>query len=181
MSCPHAPASARQERTFRTFRISPAVTPTQEKICPGLARPVAVPGRWVLSSVPNLSPTQHVNIALHASKRRQEEIKTKKHPGKIYALAETTTFFFRSRDRLRCFLFFSVSSSALISKSLVFFNCEAAWAIMHLKRSSQARRASSAKVICSGTFSQAYSSIPITGEEPLTRSRKACKMQKKML
>lgn len=50
---------------------------------------------------------------------------------------------------------------------------------MHLKRSSQARRASSAKVISSGTFSQAYSSIPVTGEEPLTRSRKACKMQKK--
>lgn len=36
------------------------------------------------------------------------------------------TFFFRSRDLFLCFLFFSVSSSALISKSLVFFNCDAA-------------------------------------------------------
>lgn len=36
------------------------------------------------------------------------------------------TFFFRSRDLFLCFLFFSVSSSALISKSLFFFNCDAA-------------------------------------------------------
>lgn len=39
---------------------------------------------------------------------------------------ELDTFFFRSRDLFLCFLFFSVSSSALISKSLVFFNCDAA-------------------------------------------------------
>lgn len=96
---------------------------------PSLALPISRPGSARGSAqlspiyTPNSHPTQHGGGKkdLNAPHRCQQEIKTKRIQAR-----HTATFFFRSRDRLRCFLFFSVSSSALISKSLFFFNCEAA-------------------------------------------------------
>lgn len=107
---------------------SPASPAPLEKPVPGLAHLTAGVCQRVRSAVPYLHTqfTPHTawagwGGALNAPHRCQQETKTKRIQARRIA-----TFFFRSRDRLRCFLFFSVSSSALISKSLFFFNCEAA-------------------------------------------------------